>query len=798
MSGVFDRRPGVAASGDEAVAAGRDIGTAVTAPGAIGKQHIEHLTLLAAAPPAPVPRADLVDAPPGLTNLPERPRLFVGRRRELDVLRAGTATGTAPLVHVVHGLGGVGKTTLAAHWAADHAAYSPVWWIAGDDRAAVDAGLGALATALLLRTGAASLQEPQLRDWALQWLAAHDDWLIVIDNVSEPADVKHLLAAVRGGRFLITSRRSTGWHGIAETMALDALTSEEAVELFARIAPDAGDAVADVCSELGHLPLAIEQAAAYCLESGTAAERYLALLADYPADMYTATFAGRNEQRTVARVWRVTLDRLADVPLAVTILLTVAWYAPDDIPRSFLDGLGSPPAVDRAIGRLAAHSMVTLRGTSALSLHRLVQAVSRTADPEDPHRDAGAISAAREIAAECLVEAVPEDSADPGQWRTWRRLLPHVEALAGHTDPAEDSVDLARVFSRVGQFAGHQMTGSRAKRLLRRGEAGVVRHLGPDHLLSLVARNRRMGFQPLPLRQALDHVARCERVLGSRHPETITARYELTASYLEAADLDRALLNVREAVALRSRVLGPEHPETLEARWGELRVMAIQDDGEAAVDLVEQLLTDCTRVLGDKHPLTLTVRGSQTQVMSSVGRSITAMMFRATREIAAQGEKALAEVRTAADDLREAHSREAVEAWVQEALPEAVGRLADCEAALGREHADTIAARLNLAHMHLGTGDFDAALGLARQAAQEADRYVGADSFLSAMARACIMNTAIATRDVATGTETLDWFRRFLRANVSGGSEAQERAQAQIDAMENAWALALAEPPAEE
>ncbi|MGX1512317.1 tetratricopeptide repeat protein [Streptomyces collinus] len=785
MSGVFDRRPDVAASGDQAAAAGRDIGTAVTAPGAIGTQHIENLTLLAAAAPDAVPPAASVDAPQGLTNLPERPRLFVGRTRELDLLRAGGGAEGSSVAQVLHGLGGVGKTTLAAHWAAEHAPYSPVWWIPGDSRAAVDAGLSSLAAAVAPAL-AGYMQQGQLRDWALQWLTTHTDWLVVLDNVADPADVKPLLAAVPHGRFLITSRRSTGWHGTAERISLETLEPGEAAELFARIAPDAGDGIPAVCAELGCLPLAVEQAAAYCLETGTAADEYLALLADYQADMYTAAVEGGDLQRTIARVWHVTLGRLADDPLAVTILLTIAWYAPEDIPRSLLAGLGSPPAVRGAVGRLAAHSMVSLHGTTSLSVHRLVQAVSRTPDPEDSHRHADAVAGARDTAAKCLVELLPDDARDPALWPVWRTLLPHAEALAARTEPAADGVEPALLFSKVGEFAGEQQLRGRAIRLLSRGESGLLRLLGPDRPAYLVARNRLINLVPLPREEALAHAARCARVLGERHPDAITARYELTASYLEAGDYASAERNVAQVVRMRGRVLGEEHPDTLRARWGALMVMTGKEDLETLGSHAEELLADCVRALGERHPLTLDVRVLRSQLVSEVGRRLVAPAFATAH--AHEGDRATV-LRAALEQLRGELDPQALREWATASLPEAERRLADSEAALGREHGDTIAARLNMAQMHLGAEDFGNALHHARQAASDAEQYLGAGSPTTVGARMSLMLVSLAARDATVGLETVAWFRRVLERGDHGGDA--EKLREGIDGMADALAKAL-------
>ena len=60
--------------------------------------------------------------PAGLSNLPARPGLFVGRAHELARLDAALAGPGGAVVQAVHGLGGVGEGTVAARWAVAHAA----------------------------------------------------------------------------------------------------------------------------------------------------------------------------------------------------------------------------------------------------------------------------------------------------------------------------------------------------------------------------------------------------------------------------------------------------------------------------------------------------------------------------------------------------------------------------------------------------------------------------------------------------------------------------------------------------
>jgi hypothetical protein len=503
-----------------------------------------------------------VVAPTGLMNVPVSMRGFVGRTAALDALdaaftrpspAAGTVAGPAAravLVQAVHGLGGVGKSALAAHWAITRAgAYSPVWWVNAETAARVDAGLAALAVAL--QPGLVGAPLEMLVERAGQWLGAHTGWLLILDNVTDPGDVEPLLARVNpAGRVLITSRRATGWHHLApDPIRLDVLAPDDALEMIGGIlahgrggAPvgHAGDldGLRALCAELGHLPLAIEQAGAYLAQSGISARDYLDLLAQYPAVMYRDGAEGTPSDRTLARIWHATLDRLTDTPACGQILRVLAWYAPEGIPRSLLAGLGEPPVIARAIGRLAAYSMITLtgpadHGSGTLAVHRLVQALARTPEPHDPHRDAETIDTARAYATIALNAALSDyEVRDPAGWPTWRALLPHIEALAAHAHLGTDTADTARLLNDAGIFLKDQGAPTRAAGYLDRA------------------------------------LTECRRVLGDDHPDTLASVNHLAGAYESAGDLGRA------------------------------------------IPLFEQALTDCRRVLGDDHPLTKAVRGN--------------------------------------------------------------------------------------------------------------------------------------------------------------------------------------------
>ncbi|MBB5957299.1 hypothetical protein FHS29_003892 [Saccharothrix tamanrassetensis] len=237
---------------------------------------------VAGAPVVPV--MESVPAVSWVGRVPVVPGSFVGRGAELarlDAVVAGSSGGRAVVV-AVHGLGGVGKSTLAARFAeVQGARFSLVWWITADSPAALEVGVADLATALAPQS--AVLPVEQRVELGVRWLAAHEDWLLVLDNVTAPGEVAGLLERVRTGTVVITSRRGSGWRGV-QTVRLDVLPADEAVDLLARIVrsewPGADLAGGDrLCAELGWLPLAVEQAGAYLAQNRITPTTYLDLLA---------------------------------------------------------------------------------------------------------------------------------------------------------------------------------------------------------------------------------------------------------------------------------------------------------------------------------------------------------------------------------------------------------------------------------------------------------------------------------------------------------------------------------------
>jgi DNA-binding SARP family transcriptional activator len=219
-----------------------------------------------AAAPRPAPRhglpRDVVD--------------FTGRddtiTRLLSLVPADPARGPAiPVIEVIDGMAGTGKTSLAVHMAHLVAERYPDAQLYIDlhghsEQAPADPAC-ALDT-LLRQLGIPADRIPDRLDERMTlWRTelAGRRVLVVLDNVADSAQVLPLLPGGSRVLALVTSRRRlSGLDGVHH-VSLDVLHPTEAVRLLARVAGDRVDAepvaAAEVARLCGYLPLALRLAA---------------------------------------------------------------------------------------------------------------------------------------------------------------------------------------------------------------------------------------------------------------------------------------------------------------------------------------------------------------------------------------------------------------------------------------------------------------------------------------------------------------------------------------------------------
>jgi TIR domain len=328
---------------------------------------------------------------PTVWQVPARNPNFTGRGSELEDLAQAVAGGSRVTVQSLRGMGGVGKTQLATEYCYLHAGeYDLVYWVAAEEPATIPDQFTDLARQL----GMDPAPDPealgvQVRDQ----LRRVPGWLLVFDNADQVEDIGAwlpggpLLPGIPG-HVIVTTRRG-GFTVLGQVMELDVIDLPAAVALLRTRVPHLSDEVGEqIAEELGQLPLALEQAAAYLDRSAMPPADYLILLRQRAKDLYPrGQVSGRGD--TIATLWDITFERISsENPAAVVLLELCAYLAPEPIPLDlFTDhaDLLPPPLAAAAsdtltfndvIATLVDYSLVK-RTQAGLQLHRLVQGVIR-------------------------------------------------------------------------------------------------------------------------------------------------------------------------------------------------------------------------------------------------------------------------------------------------------------------------------------------------------------------------------------------------------------------------------------
>jgi hypothetical protein len=507
----------------------------------------------------------------------------------------------------------VGKTQLAAEYAHRFATdYELAWWINAEQGGLIGDQVAALGAALGCVPPGAGMEV--VRAMVRAELRARGRWLLVFDNAEAPAEVAAWLPG-GGGHVLITSREA-GWAELAVPVEVDVLARAESVALLhARVTGLSGADADRLAAELGDLPLALAQAAAFMAGTGMTAGEYLGLLHARAGQLLDQAVPASSYPRSLAAATGLTAGRLAeDDPAAAELASLCAFLAPEPIPEDLFThaagelpgGLaaraGDPLAWRQTLARLARQSLARV-DQHGLQLHRLTQAILR-----DRLTPAQAAATRNRIEA-ILADSDPGDPDNPATWPRWGRLMPHLLA-AGLA--ATDSPGLR-------QLACH---GSRY--LLLRGDTRSAfaltsdlhpqwrDRLGDDHEHTLAIGDylgwalEDMGRWAEARDLVRDTLDRRRRILGKDHPNTLTAAYNLASNLHRLGEASAARELVQDTLDRSRRVLGEDHPATLRLASLLAMVLALLGEVQAARDLDQDTLDRRRRVLGEDHPATLT------------------------------------------------------------------------------------------------------------------------------------------------------------------------------------------------
>ena len=531
------------------------------------RRTIEDLSLL----PASAPRAAL----PKIWNVPYSPNPFFTGRDDLlaqlhTQLTSGQPTALTQTPSAISGLGGIGKTQLATHYAYRYAQqYSAVLWARAESNDSLTASYSQIAELLKLPERTAS--EQQITTNAVKtWLQTHRNWLLILDNADD----------------------------LAQATAKD---QQAAIQLT---------------QELGGLPLALDQAGAYIEATGNTLETYQKIYQKHRQTLL-------QERRTlsldhldpVATTWSLSFERVEQKNAAAAQLLQLcAYLAPDAIPENIIsegaEYLGpelEPVAADpflfsQAIEALRAYSLVARDPqTQTISIHRLVQAMVQ---------DRVAVEVGREWKRRVVlaVDAARPDVTDIKQW------LPHALVCADWIEQEQISNrEAAHLLNQAAYYLDHRARYREAEPLYKRALAIREEQMGAEHPDTARSLNNLAGLYDTQGKyaEAEPLYARALRIyeqrLGREHPDTIIILNNVALFLNAQKRYEDAEPLLRRALAVRKQQLRGEHLETAQSLDALAQVCEHVGKDEEAQVLYRRALAIYEGQLGEENGYTLMV-----------------------------------------------------------------------------------------------------------------------------------------------------------------------------------------------
>lgn len=635
-----------------------DNSAGLNAPGATFNEAVSvYISRERAAAIAAEPQPTFVESTqPPFGRLPEHVR---GREGILDSL------ALRPAVHVLCGMGGIGKTTIALQATAmARIEGCRVFWIdASSATRMVDAlGQVALAAGAPEADVARAWRDPGKLAADLMWNALEQwdhKWMLVFDRADDLGNITCPGTALRDGNgwvrpptangnaVMVTTRDSSRgmWSTtMAEVIDVKLLESPSGGAVLRDLARDAGSSedAQELANRLGCLPLALHLAGSYLAQAAndpTADARsfrdYMKLIAsalfrlDEPVEAPITDHRDPDAQArdTIAGTWELSLtllERRGLVHARAILRLLSCFSAGTPLPHTLINAnlIASAPVWPESVeAHTIKRCLQGLRSVGLLEvanelegptyqLHPLVAEVSRyplTTDPEE-YRDLWA------TACLMLLEATPNSAKDPTLWPAWRLLAPHWQCLI-EILPAGLDVELITAVVTVASFAisyyrsraDYPASNKIASAVLRHAEsASEEASLAVRYQVGLVHRDS--GDLRRAERDFRRLIREYRRVFGTQHQATASVRYELAAvlhrrgQYLEAKkEFDRTL-------PIERRKLGAFHHSTLITRHDRavtLRALGQFAESEHEIRIV---LDAYVRLLGKDHLDTLTAR----------------------------------------------------------------------------------------------------------------------------------------------------------------------------------------------
>jgi tetratricopeptide (TPR) repeat protein len=598
---------------------------------------------------------------------------------------------------------------------------------------------------------------------ALQWISKRANWLIVYDSADgHYSVVEKFLPPGSGGNVLITSRNPGLKRVTLDKNSLEVIdiTNEEGISLLLKSAMLDGRSdytmivAGKLVSELGGIPLAIDQAGGYILSCGCSMDYYLKLYTKHRDQlMSNPEFKGTTGYDTnTYGTWEIAMQKIQNMAAkdigeqglaahsAIRLFRMFAFLDHANIPQELFKN-AAENYIERNIEeeamaglplsvKLLNHETLFLNEEGVWDIIQFLSGIQVLLSFSliknsiqcicwcmhgagvDYQKQILQISITESELLSCSIG----DDYGIDNYIFCRSLVPHIRSsslyatelkLQGMTFYDDEYERFSLVFSRVGDW------NEREKLLVVQVNQRKTK-LGSDHTQTLYSMGKlaltylNQGRWDKAEKLQIEVMNATQAKLGSDHPDTLTSRRDLAWTYQNQGRWDEAEKLQIEVMNATQAKLGSDHPDSLTSR----KDLAWSYQRQGRWDEAEKLQIDVMNarqaMLGSDHPHTLTSRRDLARTYQSQGRWDEAEKIHIEVVNARQAKLGSdhPETMTSRSDL--AWTYQSQGRW-DEAEKLQIGVMNAAQAKLGSDHPDTLTSIGDLANTYRRQGRLDEA-----------------------------------------------------------------------------------------
>jgi tetratricopeptide (TPR) repeat protein len=436
----------------------------------------------------------------------------------------------------------------------------------------------------------------QIAETVKSWLRTEESWLVVVDNLDEYEVAKGLLPEnTLGKHTLITTRNPKTTAIPAESLEVPLLGEEDSIDLLLTLSTVASNPTLQqkeqallIVEELGYLPLAILQAAAFIREVTGNISTYLHDYHKNRSELIKWPTNDSHYPHSVATTWSMSFTVLqANLPQAARLLQLFSFLNPDGILIDFLvDGaegldaelqqiVSSQVEMAKVLLELEKFSLIKWnREGKSIFIHRLVQLVVNN----------GMTDEERDYVSNTVIDLCLRAFPNPDDNRSLCRLYEPqiVKALS--------------LLETLRSIKAMTLTANVAALRLRDGKFSASRNL---------------------FLRAL-HIS--TSAFGHNHEKTFQLAHGLANSYSFEGELETAVQMLEDLLPKVKECLGNDHRETLFVMDALANALLLHGRWNEAAELEEHAVGEFTRSMGVDSDATMDAKDRLAQAYIKAGR----------------------------------------------------------------------------------------------------------------------------------------------------------------------------------